>query len=489
MSEESKIRKDTLGNFSVNILSQLFSLAKGIVVARFLGPHLFGVWNGLKLILQYTPYATLGLANAMDKQYPYYLGKGEKEKAESIKDTAFTAGMLLSLLAAGGIIIAAFFLKEKFSRQISVGLLAMALVSFLQMLYCYYRELLRLDKKIITVNTAMLLFALINCLFAVTLVMRFRLYALYGAFLCAYACTLVFIMFRSRHYFRLRIRPGLLSGLIKIGIPLTLIPFLTIVLRTLDRIMILRFLSVKELGYYSLGTLVVNLILYLPIAFQFVSYPYLLERYGKTHQVRSLGRYVIDPTILLSFVVPLMIGIVLIVIHLPINYFLSSYAPGLGAIKVIIAGSFFFSLVFLPVNLMVALGKHYRVISFQIVCIALNAFLNYLFISMGLGIKGIALGTAIAYLFLGTILIGYAARVLDKEIVLLKLLYKIYTPFVYLIGVVALLDRILAKEIISFSDDLKLTFFKLLIFALFSSPLLYYLLKKIRPKLSYGEEQ
>lgn len=474
-----KIINDIFGHFGTNLFVQIFSLARGAIIAKFLGPYLFGIWNGLMLILFYSPYANLGLTNAMDREYPYYVAKKEEEKAEKIKDVAFTCGNFISAVLAIFIVITAFYLRGKVPTVVSVGLLVMAVATFLQMFYSYYKELLRIDKRIKPVNVAMVLFSVINCLFSIMLVARFRLYGVYTAFLLAYGISIAYILLNTRHCFRLRIDRAVTRHLLKIGIPLMLINLTGAALQSADKVMILKFLTLTELGYYGISMLFIGFILYIPLATQFVTYPYLLEKFGQTQEAAALRSYIIPPTILLSYLISFSIGIILITIHLPIKYFLASFLPGLDAIKIIIAGNFFYALIHLPVNFLVTLRKHNKVILIQSLLLILNIILNYVFISSGMGIKGVALGTTISYLFLTTIVMGYAVKHLIKEwAALAKFFITLYFPFIYVLSIIFVLNTFMIKNAGGLANDLKLTSLKLLFFIIFSAPILRYIQKQ-----------
>jgi O-antigen/teichoic acid export membrane protein len=478
--QEKKIIRDISKNFGTNIIARILALARVLIVAKLLGPHFFGIWNGLQIILTYSSYVNFGLTNAMDREYPYYLGKKEEDRAEKLKDTAFSSGLIMSLFFLVIITIVAFFLREKIPRIAAVGLLVMAVASLLQMFVGYYRELFRLDKKIKSVNTVLLLFASIDFIFSVLLVARFKLYALYVSILLSFTAVTVYILSSAKHYFRLRLEPKELWNLIKIGLPLMLVDLTAIAFLTVDKLMILKLLNVTNLGYYGIGSLVTNFILYIPVAIQFVTYPYLLEQYGRAQEAADLGQYLIPPTVFLSFFTPFLIGIILIFIHLPIKYFLSSFLPGLTAIKIIIGGAFFYSLTHLPCNFLIALRKHNKVIQILFLCIILNIILNYIFISRGMGIRGVALGTAISYFLVGTILLGYAVKHLLKNMIsVFKFFTRLYLPFIYTMGIFILLNIFVVKDIVTLRDDIQLTTLRLLVFIIFTLPLLFMKGKKL----------
>lgn len=144
------------------------------------------------------------------------------------------------------------------------------------------------------------------------------------------------------------------------------------------------------------------------------------------------------------------------------------------AIKIIIGGTFFYSLIHLPANFLIALRKQNKVIQIMVLCIILNVILNYVFISKGMGIEGVALGTAISYLFLGTILLGYAVKhLLRGTVSIIKFFTRLYMPFIYTIGIFILINIFSVKDVITLRDDIYLTFFRLFVFIIFTSLLFF----------------
>src|SRR5262249_31542289 len=97
--------------------------------------------------------------------------------------------------------------------------------------------------------------------------------------------ALLFVIRRGRGVFPLWPAPALeCLDLLQIGIPLYVFSASSIVMRNLDRIVVLRFLGTQALGYYGLSVNVLTLLMAIPDSLAYVSYPQLVKRYSEAGQ-------------------------------------------------------------------------------------------------------------------------------------------------------------------------------------------------------------
>jgi O-antigen/teichoic acid export membrane protein len=71
-----------------NLLLQATTLVCQFWVLRFVPPEQMGVWAFVTLVEGYLLFTQLGVLNAMNREFPYFMGKGEKERALSVAGTA-----------------------------------------------------------------------------------------------------------------------------------------------------------------------------------------------------------------------------------------------------------------------------------------------------------------------------------------------------------------------------------------------------------------
>ncbi|MFC1674589.1 oligosaccharide flippase family protein [Candidatus Omnitrophota bacterium] len=481
-----KITRDISRYLGANFIVQIFSVLRGAIVAGLLGPPFYGLWNALRLILDYSPYAGLGASLAMDREYPYCIGRKELTRAEEIKDTAFTFNLIISAILGLVLFIVALFLRTKVSREATIGLLIISFVLILQQINIFYRELARLQKRIDHVNVMLLLFSGINCFLAILLVRQFGISGMFFALVVAYLTALSYIIYKTKDRFSFRLNQARLKPLVKLGLALMMIPLLTTALQSVDRLMVLRFLGLTALGLYGFASLFAGLLFYLPVAYQFITYPYLLEGHGQQNNPRHLANlYVAQPTAILSGVLAFLIGIALILAGPAIGYLIPKYSKAIVVIKILLVSGFFFSLIYLPVNFLVALNKQARVIKIQLICLLLGIGLNYAFIKSGLSIGGVACARFIVHFFFANWILGVVLlHQLKNASRVFSYLIQVYISLGYTLLLVFVIEGNFLKCLIPFSNIWLSTLIKLMLFSLAGLPVLYYFNRRLYYRFS-----
>jgi O-antigen/teichoic acid export membrane protein len=94
-----------------NLLVQVTTFACQLVVLRFVPPELMGIWAAAVLVNTLLLFSRLGIINAMNREYPYFLGRDEREKAQQTVQTALAytlvnaAGLFLVFTVLGFVYI------------------------------------------------------------------------------------------------------------------------------------------------------------------------------------------------------------------------------------------------------------------------------------------------------------------------------------------------------------------------------------------------
>lgn len=74
---------------ATTVLVQIVTALTGIVALRWIKPEAAGVWQVMLLVEVYSQFLRLGVVNAMNREYPFLLGKGEVSEAESMVAAAY----------------------------------------------------------------------------------------------------------------------------------------------------------------------------------------------------------------------------------------------------------------------------------------------------------------------------------------------------------------------------------------------------------------
>jgi O-antigen/teichoic acid export membrane protein len=111
---EEKTVRHILLLTSSTVLTQILLILRGFIMAKFLGPSLYGLWHGLRVIINNSDYSTLGIYDGMKREVPYYKGKGDYHRIQEIIDASFFSGTLLSLITSFILIEISFLFSKQF---------------------------------------------------------------------------------------------------------------------------------------------------------------------------------------------------------------------------------------------------------------------------------------------------------------------------------------------------------------------------------------
>ena len=476
MANEKEIIRDTSVFATTKYLSYFFTILSGLVIARVLGPADFGVFSALMLIVNYSQYSDLGLFSAMLKKVPFYSGKKEYNKAQKTEDIAFSGAMIIIIFISLILIIASFFIKNLSPNTIN-SLRIIAVIITLQQIFFFYQNHLRIEKKFLLIGKTLLIYSITYFISIIILIMGFRLEGVFFASLIAYSIALIYIFKKENFKFRINIMPKKTVQLMGFGFPLLTIGIMYIILTSIDKLMIIKFMDKIQLGYYSIAIMIAGIIFFIPQAITYIMFSHFLERYGEREDKLHIKNHLFQPTLIISYLLPIVIGLVFITAPVAVYYILPKYIQGITSVKILVCATFFMSVIVSAGNFLVTLNKEKKMVSTQIIFITLAIILNYIFITRGYGINGIAIATAMSYFFYSTCILVYSfGHYITKTTHLIQFFIKTYIPYLYIILILAL------SNIIPITGDLPrdilLTTLKLIIFIVFSLPLVWLANKK-----------
>ncbi|MBI2644485.1 MAG: oligosaccharide flippase family protein [Candidatus Wildermuthbacteria bacterium] len=466
------------------------TLIKGIgqfvnqyVAALLLGPAIFGVWQGARLLLGYGTNVGLGTIEGMQKEIPVLRGRGNQEKVLTIARTSFFFNFAATLFLSIVILLSSFFIHA--GQEMILALRFISVLLVLQFLKMFYETWLKAHKKFDTLSVVAAIDG-IGFLASLTLIF---FYSFLG-FLLGYVFTMLastaYAMGKSEYKFALGLDGKTLRSLMIIGFPIMLIGFSGMGFQTIDRVLILGFLGAASLGEYSLGWLLFMPFTFLIYTVNSVMFPHFAERFGAKGTDGALLNFIVVPIQYVALIMPTLIGAIVIALPELVPLFLPAYEKGVLAAQIFLFGSFFISTVGMAGNFFISTNRQNFYLLILAASFALNFVLSIFFLSLGLGIVGVAWGAALSYFFFFIAMIVLSLRycgALRNEIMnrvgkfLFPVLYSILLSILVMVfiktdknaqGATAAMQTILARESIFF---------------LFSSYLVYLFLKNMKSSL------
>lgn len=421
-------------------LSQAIDVLTAVLVRRFLGPAMMGIWAFCNVLLTYAKYAGLGATDVAIKEIPYNLAKGNKKKAGEIRDLVFTFTTLMAVIIGLGVWGYAQFIQKKISPELYWGLLVVGVVIVLQRIHNLLISFLRAHKDFKLISKQVILSSLVNCALVLLLASQFGLYGYFGAVVGSYMFNITYVQLSRRFPIHWRLDFVEIKPILKIGFPLLLFGILNVLFQSADKLVITRFLGFEALGYYSLAAMAHGYLYSLPNLIGIVLFPYFQERFGKHESSESLAGYVLTPITVLAGLLPLPVGVAWLSAPLMTRWILPEFIPGIVALQILILGTFFLSLCHPLSHFLITTNKFRELLGIGNF-MALTIFLiNWGLVKGGWGLKGIAAGTAFSF-FLNFFCLYLAVGLhLDWKIVGPKL-SRILLIFAYFSTLLLILNR------------------------------------------------
>jgi O-antigen/teichoic acid export membrane protein len=257
-----------------------------LLVFRWLDPLAMGYWSAAQLVTLPLDALKLGILSGLAREYPYLLGRGERERAHRLAEAALAHSLLmcgLGLLAVGGLALLSPDSGSARSASITAAI-AWALVYYAQ----FVRSTFRSSAAFTRLGGIELGIALMG---VVTLVLVQWLGfqgLLFRALLLATIASGVFFAFRP-----VRVRPRVhwiaIREMFQFGRHTYITGYMLLVGQQAERIALLTFAGgVEAVGLYTPVLGIWSLLQVIPNVLHASSYPQFIEAYGRDHDARRL---------------------------------------------------------------------------------------------------------------------------------------------------------------------------------------------------------
>lgn len=423
--------------FVAVVLAKFIGSFTSFFIAKYLSPAEYGTWISLMLIVSYSPIVCFGTIEALVKQYPYYIGKRDFARAREVEEGVLGSVILSgAILVLAGILLLAIVWSGKVSADLMmVGIVVMsASVTFLSAFF-YHRFTAHQNFRLLSiVNTTR---AISSFCFLVTCSWAWGLRGAMIGYLASemLVCVISYnLSFKTCGRIKASFNPKLITTLVKIGFPISIVWWIFIIQSSADRLISITFLGAAPTGFYGLGVALISAILLLPQSLGSILYPSVNEKIGANSDPQSIVPLTLIPVRMLSFALPIAIGMLVMLSPVLYHDILPKYSKGLLAGQILIMGSFFLCLINVGANFLIAVNKQKRLLVFALISLTANVLLNSFFASSGRGIEGIAFGSGFCGAILTTLILQEVFRGLGYSLVeSFKQIAIIYFPFLLLV--------------------------------------------------------
>lgn len=383
---------------AVNILSLVLLLGTALVLRRYLGTLLAGIWITLDVLPNYAQYAHLGILNSAERDLPYLVGARRADDFDRHKDTLLWLthgiGALLAIVVVAGALLFRDRIVSRGGLPLFAGLLVYAPILWLQILSAFYVVLYRARKRFVALSARQGAANLTRAVLTMALGYAFGLYGVFAALLTASALQAALFHAGVGERFARVFDRAILGPMLVAGLPMLVgaVAFETI--RNADRFVILRTLGLETLGVYSVVPIICQGVFYFPNTLSLVMFPRFQERYGRTQDAASLRRFVEIPLRVLGDA--LLAAIVVLLVALPpaLTAYLPDFAGAIAPMRVMLLGTYFLCLTPPAGQFLLTIHKQVAVLFLVVPSMGLALAAAYLGASNGL--VGVAAGIAFA---------------------------------------------------------------------------------------------
>jgi len=422
-------------------LSKFIGIFTSLIMPKLLEPANYGVWVTLLLIISYSPIIALGTVETLLKQFPYYAGKGELNKAKEVENSVL-GSIVLSVMA---LIIIGFsfpFLKIDAFQSVSKLIYPMVVAASLSLFSAYFQNRFGAHQNFkicsITDSTRSIttLIILVTCTWLWGLEGAAWGFCLTELIMCTYLGIISNVLMGK---VRANLNFQLIWKMIKIGFPITVVWWVYILQSSAGSIVSMTMLGKTATGYYGLGGSIISMIVLIPMAIGAVLYPKVSEGLGKNLGKEDMALLVITPAQALSLFLPAAIGVLILLLPVIYHVVFPKYVNGLLSAQILLLGAFFSCLIRTGANFLIAKGEQNRIILYVAISLITVIATGISFVKIGLDIAGIALGTALSGMVFTTLIWKAVFKNFGYNLTgQFKQLFNLYAPFLLLIGLLGI---------------------------------------------------
>ena len=406
-----KLIRDSVGFAVTQYIVRAALMLRGVIGARMLGPQAYGAWNALTLILDYGMFSTLGTQQGLDQAVPGRIVDGDATRLQRLKRAGlFNMAVSVGLFTAG---VLAYFIQSQGATRAFWGIRGVAATLacvVLTVLANYHLSIQRSHGDLRSVSGWFAIQGGLGTILGLSLIPACGAWGLLWGWLVSAVVALAYARWKSPPTVPLMPRPSMdCIELLRVGFPMYLYLSASLLMRTIDRVVVLRFVGVEGLGYYSLGVMALTLLLYLPDSVAYVLYPHFLRRYHEGADLPEAIRETALRTVrVLTVAVAGLCGLTFLAAREAVVALLPSFIPGATVVRVLCFGAAGLAVANLSSILLMTLGRQLQLIPAALFLTTLGATLDYLVLRAGYGIDGVAWATFATYFLNGALMLWLA---------------------------------------------------------------------------------
>lgn len=378
-----------------------FAAVSGLITLRWLAPSEIGLWQSIMVFVGYSHLLTLGVTSGVNRELPYWMGKGEEQTA-IIRLSAggfFTTTLSLSIIALSFLTILILWLIGSVSGEFSLILFLAIAGGVLSMQTNFLGATYRSSQSFNQLGNFQLLIG-IMFLLLIPLVYFFSFWGyVWGQSFILLFSFVIYYKFRP-YKVKYTYNKEHTKELFKIGFPIFFWNYLSQMAQTIPRLILILFGNLTLVGFYSPAGSINNAMLNIPNYTNRFLLPQMAFKYGKSGSKHEVYAYSLKATWLLFFVMTLFAIMICLMIPTLFEVFFPTYMKGATAAQIAVFSGVFYSVNSLLHNSLGSIKelKYFKyIIGLRLAYNVFFTFLTYMIIKNLL--IAVSIGSVLAELF------------------------------------------------------------------------------------------
>lgn len=374
----------------INAISNIF-------VSKILGPHIQGAISYFNAIDNNLNTFVLGIIrSSVEREIPQI-------KEQSLKDrygeTAFTLNLFIVFLISAIYLVVYFYIDVTIMKNCALWL---AMLNLIKGIYDYCRIWHKANLHISHISYLMIFSSLILPI----IVLGFSFYYSYHGFWFGRILIILLsmiLLIRWMPYFKLRIPTlGFIKHVVSSGGPIIFFGLIQTIFLSMDKYIINHKNGLEQLGFYSIGAMIFNMMLLLPQSFVGAIYPRFIAK-----QDENLKKRVERISILVQALCFLISCIGIVITPIFINWILPMYKDSIPIIKTFFFGFVAYSSSQIKYIDLIRIKMVKTLINYSFFSLIFGVIFFVYYIMSSYSIRYMALITSLNFFFLSTA-INYA---------------------------------------------------------------------------------
>ena len=373
ISPKQIVLKNTFWLVLGQIFIRLFKFLLVIFAARILGPESWGSFQYILSIASiFFIFSDWGISNLLIRDY---------QQKEDFKERICTGSFIREFLAFVSLLIALIFSlifeNINFRKTFIILSLFLFLGNVRSYIESFFQAIQKMEKQFILI----LIESLITLIFGITLLLIVQdIIVLSYAYLAGVFISFVFAIFLAKDflvYFKPKINYEFIKYYLINGFPLALFGMLGFIFFITDQIILGKLKGVEAVGYYSIATRIILILVTFPSLFLTSLFPQLALNTSDKGKLKNIFKKSISFILLISF---LLFIFVLIFADFLTLLFGDRYIQTIQPLKLLSLILLFLPLTNLLDNFLFSINKQWQDFFVTLFCASLNVVLNFLFI-------------------------------------------------------------------------------------------------------------